>query len=262
MNGVLNLMENNDSPAFFIERNYRLDHPVDGRIPFLLKDWQKELLQIFETNQYVVIGKDRQVGMTKLLLAYAHWYAETHPKSTILIFGNNQRTVKNLFEEQFFFGDSISDSVYFTSSRGYKKFKNESQIHFLCEDYSYVRECDLIIGDEVDFCRDERLFNLLCSNDDYFISRNKHTKIISTSTSAPFRRFDMALHTDNPRVSKCYVGCSRNFNNEPPRLFKSPANSCENKEKKVFEIDVNKVSCDDLDKVLQKVKTALIKHSA
>ena len=73
------------SVVYFIETYCKISHPDKGIVPFILYDFQKEILKKFQIHQYNIANKSRQVGLSTLTASYALWLALFHKNKSIII---------------------------------------------------------------------------------------------------------------------------------------------------------------------------------
>ena len=60
-------------PAYFLKKYAVIQHPIEGKIPFALYEFQESTLYDFEKHNYNVILKARQLGISTLTAGYALW---------------------------------------------------------------------------------------------------------------------------------------------------------------------------------------------
>jgi hypothetical protein len=88
-----------EDPEFFIENYCFLQDPIKGKIPFKLYPWQKKaLFQMHWSKSYLVL-KSRQIGYTKLMVAYIAWILFTQPKKKIMLYGYSYSSSKWLIDQ-------------------------------------------------------------------------------------------------------------------------------------------------------------------
>lgn len=63
----------------FFEKFVKIGNPAKGSIPLVLKPQQRQLLNLFEHNKYVISKKYRQGGFTTAIVAYAIYECLTKP---------------------------------------------------------------------------------------------------------------------------------------------------------------------------------------
>lgn len=92
-----------EDETYFIEKYVWISSESDarGRVPFVLFDYQHELLETMKDNRYVIALKARQLGYTTLAMAHALWVAMFKPGATVLIVSRNQKSAnKNLSQSR------------------------------------------------------------------------------------------------------------------------------------------------------------------
>lgn len=79
-------------PEFFFEQCLSIPSQRDprGREEFQLFDYQRDDLQVFHENRFVVLLKGRQLGFSTLVAAYALWMSLFQPGSVILWISDGQ----------------------------------------------------------------------------------------------------------------------------------------------------------------------------
>jgi hypothetical protein len=74
-----------DGPLYFARNFVYIQHPVRGKIPLELYEFQEELIHAYHANRFCIAMLSRQMGKTTVAAAYILWYAMFVPDSTILI---------------------------------------------------------------------------------------------------------------------------------------------------------------------------------
>ena len=83
-------------PVYFLKKYAVIQHPIQGKIPFSLYKFQEDTLYDFEKNNYNVILKARQLGISTLTAGYALWMMTFQSDKNILVIATKQDTAKNL----------------------------------------------------------------------------------------------------------------------------------------------------------------------
>jgi hypothetical protein len=83
-------------PAYFMRKYYMIQHPKRGRIQFALYPFQEKVLHQFKKNEYTIINKSRQLGISTLSSAYALWLMLFHRDKNVLAIATKQETAKNI----------------------------------------------------------------------------------------------------------------------------------------------------------------------
>src|SRR5689334_10594985 len=59
---------------FYFSENYvKINHPIRGRVPFELYDFQRRVVNDFENHQFNIVSKFRQAGLTTVALIWSLW---------------------------------------------------------------------------------------------------------------------------------------------------------------------------------------------
>lgn len=74
-------------------------HPVRGKVHFNLYPYQKSVLYQFVKNQFNIILKFRQAGITELISMYCLWLAMYHPNKKINIISIKDSTAKKVLKK-------------------------------------------------------------------------------------------------------------------------------------------------------------------
>lgn len=83
-------------PVYFMKKYYWIQHPTRGRMQFGLYLFQEKVLGLFQQNEYCIINKSRQLGISTLVSAYALWMMIFQKDRNILVVATKQDTAKNL----------------------------------------------------------------------------------------------------------------------------------------------------------------------
>ena len=84
------------NPVYFLKKYCVIQHPLRGKIPFHLYPFQEKSIQEFEQNDYNVVLKARQLGISTLVAGYSLWMMTFHQDKNILVIATKQDTAKNL----------------------------------------------------------------------------------------------------------------------------------------------------------------------
>jgi hypothetical protein len=82
-------------PFYFSDFIYVI-HPVKGKVPFALYEYQKRVLWYFLTLRFNIVLKFRQAGLTELISLYCLWLAIFHPNKNIQIISIKDRVAKKV----------------------------------------------------------------------------------------------------------------------------------------------------------------------
>ena len=83
-------------PVYFLKKYAIIQHPIQGKIPFALYDFQEKILEDLLSHNYTVILKSRQLGISTLTAGYSLWMMTFQSDKNILVIATKQDTAKNL----------------------------------------------------------------------------------------------------------------------------------------------------------------------
>jgi hypothetical protein len=83
-------------PVYFMRKYYMIQHPTRGRQLFDLYDFQEKVLSLYQHNEYCIINKSRQLGISTLVSAYSLWIMLFNKDKNILVVATTQSTAKNM----------------------------------------------------------------------------------------------------------------------------------------------------------------------
>lgn len=86
-------------PAYFMKKYCIIQHQRKGKIPFNLFDFQERVLEEFQENQYNVILKARQMGMSTLVAGYALWLMTFNTDKNVLVVALKRDVARNLLKK-------------------------------------------------------------------------------------------------------------------------------------------------------------------
>lgn len=84
------------NPAYFMKKYCMIQHPIRGKIPFELYDFQEKSVNEFKDNRFNIILKARQLGISTLTAGYALWMMTFHQDKNVLVIATKQEVAKNL----------------------------------------------------------------------------------------------------------------------------------------------------------------------
>ncbi len=83
-------------PAYFMRKYCMIQHPIRGKIPFELYDFQDKTVTEFQEHRMNIILKARQLGISTLTAGYALWLMTFHQDKNVLVIATKQEVAKNL----------------------------------------------------------------------------------------------------------------------------------------------------------------------
>ncbi len=87
------------NPIHFIKKYCMINHPIRGKIPFILYPFQERVLEQFRKNGRNIILKNRQMGISTLIAAYALWFMLFNPGKFVYVIATKQDVAKNLISK-------------------------------------------------------------------------------------------------------------------------------------------------------------------
>lgn len=119
------------SPIHFMKKYCYISHPQRGRILFNLYPFQADVLQLFSDNDYCIINKSRQLGISTLTAGFALWMMLFQKDKTILCLATKQETAKNMVTKVKFMYENLPSWLKIAAVENNKlslKLVNGSQI--------------------------------------------------------------------------------------------------------------------------------------
>ena len=85
-----------DDPVYFLKKHCIIQHPIRGKIPFELYDFQEKTVEELLTNRYSIILKARQLGISTLTAGLSLHMMLFGDDKNILVIATTQKIAKNL----------------------------------------------------------------------------------------------------------------------------------------------------------------------
>ena len=144
------------SPVYFMKKYCKIQHPTLGTIPFHLYDFQEKTLESFKDEQFNIVLKARQMGISTLVSGYALWLMTFFTDKSILCIAINQETAKNIVTKVTHMSDFLPSWLRSECTEKNKlsmRFKNGSSIRAASSsvDASRSSSLSLLIVDECAF---------------------------------------------------------------------------------------------------------------
>jgi hypothetical protein len=83
-------------PIYFMKKYCMIQHPVRGKIPFHLYQFQERTLEQFAEHRYNIILKSRQTGISTLTAGFSLWKMLFNQDFNVLVIATKQEVAKNL----------------------------------------------------------------------------------------------------------------------------------------------------------------------
>jgi hypothetical protein len=94
-------------PTHFMKKYCMIQHPTKGRIQFNLYPFQEKVLYQFQKNNYNVVLKSRQLGISTLVAGFSLWLMLFQRDKNILCIATKQETAKNMVTKVRFMYDNL-----------------------------------------------------------------------------------------------------------------------------------------------------------
>ena len=94
-------------PAHFMKKYCMIQHPTRGRIQFNLYPFQEKVLHQFQKNNYNLVLKSRQLGISTLVAGFSLWMMVFHKDKNVLCIATKQDTAKNMVTKVRFMYDNL-----------------------------------------------------------------------------------------------------------------------------------------------------------
>ena len=145
-----------NDPVYFLKKYCVVQHPIKGKIPFNLYEFQEKSISEFVTNRFNIILKARQLGISTLTAGYSLWMMTFHQDKNILVIATKQEVAKNLVTKVRVMHASLPSWIKQRCVEDNKlslRYKNGSQIKAVSsgEDSGRSEALSLLILDEAAF---------------------------------------------------------------------------------------------------------------
>ena len=143
-------------PSYFINQYCTIQHPQRGKIKFKLYPFQYDVLKEYQSHDYNVILKSRQLGISTLSAAYSLWLMLFQNDKNVLVIATTKDTAKNLITKTRVMYEGLPvwlKTQIVENNKLSLIFKNGSQIKAIASNESAGRSeaLSLLILDEAAF---------------------------------------------------------------------------------------------------------------
>lgn len=80
----------NDFP-YFCHKYVKIVHPIQGLIPFIMYNYQRRVIEMYEKNRFNILSKFRQGGLTTVSVLYSLWRCLFRTDQQILVMSKTDR---------------------------------------------------------------------------------------------------------------------------------------------------------------------------
>ena len=77
-------------PVYFLKKYCVIQHPIKGKIPFALYDFQEKTIEEFIQHRFQIILKARQLGISSITAGYSLWMMTFHADKNILVIATKE----------------------------------------------------------------------------------------------------------------------------------------------------------------------------
>ena len=150
------LIKCKQDPVYFMKKYYTIQHPTKGRMTFNLYPFQEKVLRLLQRNDYSIINKSRQLGISTLTSAFSLWMMLFEQDKNILVLATTQATAKNMVTKVRFAYDNLPTWMQLPvleHNRLSLRLKNGSQIKAVsaATDSARSEAVSLLVIDEAAF---------------------------------------------------------------------------------------------------------------
>jgi hypothetical protein len=143
-------------PSYFMKKYCYIQHPIRGRVLFHLYPFQEKVLKLWQENNYSIVVKSRQLGISTLSAGYSLWLMLFQKDKNVLCIATKQETAKNMVTKVKFMYDNLPSWLKVTTLENNKltlKFINGSQIKAVsaASDSGRSEAVSLLLIDEAAF---------------------------------------------------------------------------------------------------------------
>jgi hypothetical protein len=173
-----------NDPVYFMKKYCMIQHPVRGRTTFNLYPFQEKVLTYFKNNDYNIVLKSRQLGISTLVAGYSLWLMIFHKDKNVLVIATKQDTAKNLVTKVRFMYDNLPSWLQIKTVEHNKlslRLSNGSQIKAVSAagDAGRSEALSLLVIDEAAFIEENKIDDIWTSAQQT-LSTGGHAIILST----------------------------------------------------------------------------------
>jgi hypothetical protein len=94
---------------FFCENFGHIKHPSRGRIPFVLRDAQRETVEVWLQERYSIVLKARQIGFSTLVSIFSFWLTFFYPDRHVIMLSRTEREASKLLSHSKYLYNNMPD---------------------------------------------------------------------------------------------------------------------------------------------------------
>jgi hypothetical protein len=158
-----------NDPVYFMKKYCLIQHPIRGRTEFNLYPFQEKVLTLFKNNDYSIVLKSRQLGISTLVAGYSLWLMTFYKDKNILVIATKQDTAKNLVTKVRFMYDNLPSWLQIKTVEHNKlslRLKNGSQVKAVSAagDAGRSEALSLLVIDEAAFIEENKIEDIWASS--------------------------------------------------------------------------------------------------
>lgn len=209
-----------DDPVYFIEHYIKIVHVDRGVIPFIMYDFQKQVVDFYKNNRFVVLKFPRQSGKTITTVGYILHYILFNEHKNVGILANRAKTARGILAKlkssyrllPFFLQSGIKEwnKGSIELENGCKVFADATS-----ESASRSESISLLLLDEFAFVDNNKADEFMKSVYPT-ISSGKESQVIVVSTPKGMNHF-YKLWTDAKEKRNGYIPYEISWNDVPGR---------------------------------------------
>ena len=118
-------------PLYFVRNYCYIQHPMKGRLPFDLFDYQEELIETYNNYRHSIALLSRQTGKTTCAAGFLLWYAMFKMDSMILVAAHKREGASEIMSRIRFMYENCPDHIragVTAYNKGSLEFDNGSKI--------------------------------------------------------------------------------------------------------------------------------------
>lgn len=94
---------------FFCENFGHIKHPSEGRIPFILRDAQRETVECWLEERYSIVLKARQIGFSTLVSIFSFWLTFFYSDRHVIMLSRTEREASKLLSHSKYLYNNMPD---------------------------------------------------------------------------------------------------------------------------------------------------------
>ena len=216
------IMKCAEDPVYFIENYCRIISLDGGIVPFIMFDFQREMIKMFSEERFILANLARQNGKSTIVAAYLTWFAVFNPAKTIAVLANKGDMAQEIMDRIRF----MIENLPFFMQPGMKIYNRrtivldtDAKIFSSATSASGIRgrTCDLVFLDEAAHIEKDMEFY---TSTYPVLTSGKNTRMIMTTTPKGARGMFYMLWRDSLEKKNTYKTIQADWSSRPDRDLK------------------------------------------